>query len=97
MGIQLFAWFFEPSYNAQLNRGYLANSSTTKYTVSTTDFLPAVFIYGNTNDPNYENWELNNLDEWEIKFYQIKDGGSGDDSFTVIDPIDCTELIDTFT
>ena len=45
MGMQFYAWLFQPNYNEQLNRGYMPRKSNETFEMPTTDFLPAVGVY----------------------------------------------------
>ena len=45
LGMQLYAWLFQPNYNEQLNRGFLPHKSNETYVMPTTDFLPAIAVF----------------------------------------------------
>ena len=78
MGVQFYAWAFEPNYNQQVTKGYLDHNSNTTYSMPITDFLPSVFILGNINNPDMNQWTVNDMSQWSVTWFQVN--GAREDS-----------------
>ena len=68
MGMQFYAWLFVPSYNEQINRGYLPRKNNEAFMIPTTDFLPTVLIM--TFDVTTLEILYAGKDYWEISWIQ---------------------------
>ena len=79
IGIQLYSWMFQPSYNQSFGVEYLNKREKTVYEIPMTSFLPTVGVA--RLDENYEPFDFNNRTDWFIEYTLVN---YADDSYEKI-------------
>ena len=70
IGMQLYSWMFQPSYNQSISVSYLNKQEKTIYDIPMTSFLPTVRVA--RLDENFMSFDYNNRTDWDIYYTLTK-------------------------
>ena len=97
MGIQLYSWAFQPSYDQIYGVNYLDKQKLISYTIPVKKFVPTFLIRTNGKDEDDESGTeyYNNQTAWDAMF--IQNSPNLPDGMNFIQPILCTDLFESWT
>jgi len=74
IGMQMYSWMFQPSFNQSFGVSYLNKREKTVYDIPMSSFMPTVGIA--RLDDNYEPIDFNNRTDWFILYTLTLEDGS---------------------